>query len=186
MSAALVMILPGLLTAGLLLSMEHNLWPRFFFFSAGFAVLIAVRGVLTMGQSLRAVRGHAAAVVALTVVLLFSAATVPAAWHPKQDYVSARDYVERVKQPGDAVVTIDMSRYAYQRYVAPHFLGVENEAELDSIERSHQRIWLLYTFPTRLAAVQPGIWSRVQREYTTAAEFPGTVNGGSIVVKVRP
>ncbi|HEX6063186.1 MAG TPA: glycosyltransferase family 39 protein [Longimicrobiales bacterium] len=185
LATAMMMILPGLLTAALLLSMEHNLWPRFFFFSAGFAVLIAVRGVLAIGQSVRPVRGSAVAVLALSIVLLFSAATVPAAWHPKQDYVSARDYVERAKAPGDAVVTIDMSRYAYQRYVAPHFLGVESEAELDSIERSHQRIWLLYTFPTRLAAVQPAIWSRVQREYKTAAEFPGTVNGGAIVVKVR-
>jgi hypothetical protein len=186
LSVAMVMLVPGLLTAGLLLVLEHNLWPRFFFFSAGFAVLIAVRGMVALGQAIRPVQGRAAAMLVLCAGLLVSAAGIPAAWHPKQDFVSARDYVEREKQPGDAIVTIDMSRYAYQRYLAPHFLGVDNEAELENIERSHQRIWLLYTFPTRLAVVQPGIWSRVQHEYTTAAEFPGTVNGGAIVVKVRP
>jgi uncharacterized membrane protein len=186
LSVAMVMLVPGLLTAGLLLMLEHNLWPRFFFFSAGFAVLIAVRGMVALGQAIRPVQGRAAAMLVLCAGLLVSAAGIPAAWHPKQDFVSARDYVEREKRPGDAIVTIDMSRYAYQRYLAPHFLGVENEAELENIERSHQRIWLLYTFPTRLAVVQPGIWSRVQHEYTTAAEFPGTVNGGAIVVKVRP
>ena len=102
------------------------------------------------------------------------------------DYEGAREFVERTKAAGDAVVTIDMSRYAYQQYLAPKFLGVDNDAELAEVERSHPRTWLLYTFPTRLAAVQPGIWSRLQREYTTAAEFPGTVSGGTIVVKVRP
>ena len=185
-SIAAVMVLPGVLTTALLLSMEHNLWPRFFFFSAGFAVLIAVRGVLTLGTGVGGQRGGKAAMAMLALVLVFNAATVSRAWQPKQDYQGAREYVERTKAAGDAVVTIDMTKYAYQQYIAPKFLGVDNDAELAEVERSHPRTWLLYTFPTRLAAVQPGIWSRLQREYTTAAEFPGTVSGGTIVVKVRP
>jgi hypothetical protein len=57
---------------------------------------------------------------------------------------------------------------------------------LARIERAHARTWILYTFPTRLAAIQPELWKRLQTEYRPAAEFWGTVGGGNIVVKVKP
>ena len=181
-----VLVLPGLIMAGVLLSMEHNLWPRFFFFSAGFAVLIAIRGGMAAAALVMRSRGPAIATATLVLATVGSAATVPTAWHPKQDYVGARDFVEKAKAAGDAVVTIDMSRYAYQSYVAPGFLGVTTAEELARIERAHARTWILYTFPTRLAAIQPELWKRLQTEYRPAAEFWGTVGGGNIVVKVKP
>jgi hypothetical protein len=182
---AAVMLVPGLLTALVLLSVEHNLWPRFFFFSAGFAVLIAIRGALATGGALPGGRGRAIATVALIVVAAGSAFTVPTAYHPKQDYQGALEYMRRESAPGDAVVTVDMSRYIYQEYLAPDWLSVTNARELEQIESRHPRTWLLYTFPTRLAAVHPDIWMRIQSRYSTAAEFPGTVGEGTVVVKVN-
>ncbi|HJX86909.1 MAG TPA: hypothetical protein VJ277_05035, partial [Gemmatimonadales bacterium] len=57
---------------------------------------------------------------------------------------------------------------------------------LTAIERTHRRTWLLYTFPVRLEVVQPGIWKRLSDRYRRAAEFPGTLGGGAIVVMVTP
>jgi hypothetical protein len=87
-TVAALMMLPGLLTAAAVLVMEHNLWPRFFFFCAGFAVLIAVRGVFAVCQILGK-RGSTVATVALSAVTLASCLTVPRAWLPKQDYAGA-------------------------------------------------------------------------------------------------
>ena len=46
-----LMVLPAVLTAGGIMALGHNLWPRFFFFSAGFAVLIAIRGAFVLGRA---------------------------------------------------------------------------------------------------------------------------------------
>ena len=204
-----IMLAPGLVTAAVLVAMEHNLWPRFFFFAAGFAVLIAVRGALALGGALLAGRGRAAAFAALIVVAAGSAFTVPTAYHPKQDYHGAREFIRRVSAPADAVVTVDMSEYIYRRYLepalssrgapprggcagaqnhscaGPGWLAVADARQLSDIEARHPRTWLVYTFPTRLSAVYPDIWSRIESGYTTAATFPGTVGGGTIVVKVN-
>jgi hypothetical protein len=165
--------------------MERNLWPRFFFFSAGFAALIAIRGAIGMGETLLGKTGRNLATALLVLLAAASAMTVPGAWHPKQDYIGARDFVQRARSAGDAVVTVDMSRYVYQEYLAPQWLGISSVRELETVERNHTKTWVLYTFPSRLSAIEPDIWSRVERHYKTAAEFPGTVNGGTIVVKVR-
>lgn len=179
-----VLLLPGVLTAAVLLSLEHNLWPRFFFFSAGFAVLVAVRGTFAVA-SLAGARARPLATAALVLGIAGSALTVPGAWGAKQDYAGARDFVERSRAGDDVVVTIDMSEYAYQRYLEAGWPGIATGDELERLERGGRRVWVLYTFPTRLAAIQPEIWAHLQREYRTAAEFPGTVGEGTIVVKVR-
>lgn len=47
----LVMALPGLLGATTMIALGHNLWPRFFFFCAGFALLIVIRGLTLAPRS---------------------------------------------------------------------------------------------------------------------------------------
>ena len=47
-SAAWEMILPGIAGGGSMLALGHNLWPRFFFFCMGFALLIAVHGAMEL------------------------------------------------------------------------------------------------------------------------------------------
>jgi mannosyltransferase len=188
--AASIMLLPGLVTALVLLVLEHNFWPRFFFFSAGFAVMIVVRGVYALAElvltptPLRA-RAPMLATAALSLVALASATTVPTAWHPKQDFIGAREFIEKERAPGDAVVTVDMTNFPFDNYLGADWLSVQSEDELAQIERGHRRTWLLYIFPTRLSAVHPEIWARIQRGYTTVKQYPGTVGGGAVVVMVR-
>lgn len=99
--------------------------------------------------------------------------------------MAASAFVERSGGPGDAVVTVDLTRYPYAEFYHKDYIPVGSLEALEAVEASHRRTWVLYTFPIRLAVVQPEIWSRLQADYRMAASFPGTVGGGAIVVMVR-
>lgn len=179
--------LPALLTAAVAAGLGHNLWPRFFFFSAGFAVLVAIRGIFGLARVTRLPHPARWAIVASCLLVLGSAATLRRAWLPKQDYLGAARYVRAAQGIGDAVVVVDLTTYPYRQYLQEPWNQVEDVNSLMAIEQSHPHTWVLYTFPIRLAAAYPEIWSRLQTDYTTAAVFPGTVGGGAIVVMVsRP
>ncbi len=177
-------VLPVLLTALTLLGVRQNLWPRFFFFSAGFAVLIAIRGGFVLFGLLFRERGRAFATGGAILAILASAFTLPRAWRPKQDFLSAERFVDQARSVEDAVVTVDLTEYPYLRWLRRDWAAAKSLDGLQVIEQQHRRTWLLYTFPVRLAVVQPGIWQRLAVGYDTAAVFPGTVGGGAVVVMV--
>ncbi len=181
----IIMVLPPILTAGAALALSHNLWPRFFFFAAGFALLILVRGIHTVGLLAGRHAGPIAAVATL-VAALGSALTVPRAWQPKQDYQGAVAFVEQAHDPADAMVTVDLTTFPVTEYLARPWQTATDGSSLETIEGDHPRTWVLYTFPVRLEAVFPEIYRRVTSAYDTAAVFPGTVGGGTILVMVTP
>ena len=184
-AVTLLMVLPGIVTAAAVVAASHNLWPRFFFFAAAFAVLIAVRGVFALADVAYPARPRLLATAALVLLAVGSALTVPRAWRPKQDFAGARRFIEQVRAPGDAVVMVDLVRFPYERYLDAGWLAADSEAELEAIERGHRRTFVVYIFPTRLSAIRPDVWERIRRFYTEAAEFPGTLGGGEITVVVR-
>jgi hypothetical protein len=187
---ATLRVLPVAIAGAALVATSHTLWPRFFFFGAGFAILIAVRGVF---ESLRPAlpravesRGPAIATGALALLAIASALTVPRAWQPKQDYEGALAFVTAQRTASDAIVTFDMAGAAYKAWPDPGWLRPADVSELGGIERSHARTWAVYAFPTRLSAVQPELWQHLQSDYRTAARFPGTLGEGTIYVMVKP
>jgi 4-amino-4-deoxy-L-arabinose transferase-like glycosyltransferase len=177
-----LMLLPAAVSGAALLALEHNLWPRFFFFSAGFAVLIVIRGGYALVEWLLPRKLRLMAPVATVLVIAASALTVPRAWYPKQDFTRASEFLAQAARPGDTVVTVDLTRFPYQDYYRADYRPVDSLAELEAIEAADRQTWVLYTFPIRLAVVQPQIWARLQERYTAAARFPGTIGGGAIVV----
>jgi uncharacterized membrane protein len=180
-----LMLLPAIVTGVTMLLAEHNLWPRFFFFAAGFGALIVMRGIFVAARVVWLSRSREVALAVAAILVLASATTVPRAWNPKQDYLSARNFVDRESRPGDAVVTVDMTAVPFiDNYRRPWLLAVSRE-QLASIEAAHARTFVLLTFPVRVAAINPDLWAHVQRNYTKAAEFPGTVAGGEIIVMMR-
>lgn len=190
--ALLTMTVPAAITAGAILGLGHNLWPRFFFFSAGFAVLILVRGLFAASAAVarrvsrapgRAGPRWATAVGAL--LALASVATVPRAWAAKQDFGAALEYVEDVARVDDAVVLVDMTILPYRELWERDWPVVRDVRQLSEIERSSARTWLIYTFPTSFEAVEPDVWARVRDEYREAARFAGTVAGGDVIVMVN-
>jgi hypothetical protein len=181
---ALVLV-PAVITGAAMLLTEHNLWPRLFFFCAGFAALLAVRGVTTLASVALGARGPLVATVLLALGAIASLTTVPKAWSPKQDFEGARAFVESRRSADDAVVMLDLTRFPYEQYLNAGWTFAPDEAALASIEAQHEKTWVVYTFPARLSATQPALWERLQRTYNRAARFGGTVGGGAVIVMVR-
>ena len=181
----LLVVVPGLVTAVVMLVTAHNLWPRLFFFAAGFAVLIAVRGGFAVAQAAFGQRGPLVATVGVVAASAASALTVPRIWAPKQDFGAARAFVEASRRPGDAVVTVDLTRLPYRDFYQTGWIAADSETNLAALRPDSGRTWVLYTFPERLRAVDPAIWDAIRCCFTEARRFPGTVEGGAIWVMVR-
>jgi hypothetical protein len=182
----LVMVLPVLLTAAAVVGMHHNLWPRFFFFGAGFAVLLAVRGGLVFCRKLLGdSRGTSLAWVGGAAMVIASAFTVPRAWAPKQDIEGAAAWIDASRRPGDVVVATDLAYEMSSRYLHRDWPVARSGAELASLESPAARTWVLYTLPVRLRAHEPDLWARLERDYREAGRFSGTVSGGDIVILMR-
>jgi len=165
-----------------LIGTHHNLWPRMFFFAAGFAVLIALRGVTASMRVLPSPFAPRATTLALILLCAASAATLPRVWAPKQDYEGAMQLVDAQIAPGDGVVTIDMTAMPYADYYGRNWPSVDNVAALQTIEALHPRTWIVYTTPTRMKSEYPELWARLESEYTVVRTFWGTLGGSEVVV----
>jgi hypothetical protein len=187
--AGIVLIVPGALGGATMLALGHNLWPRFFFFCMGFALLLAVRGMMFVPEWLQGVtkagpRGLAKTVgtAACLTIIGLSAWTLPRAYLPKQDFSSARRFVDQERQPGDGAIAVGLAGLAYHRYYAPDWPLVGTRADLEAIQRQHQNVWLVYTLPVHVKAWLPDIWDLIEREYEPVRVFPGTLGGGDVTV----
>jgi hypothetical protein len=190
--AALLMILPALLGGVTMLGMGHNLWPRFFFFSMGFALLILVNGAMAIPRVLfglmRSLRPHPTITSRMGIVLTCamiaaSGVTVPRCFaHPKQNFSGAKTYVEQNRGADDPVIAVGLAGIAYEKFFAPQWPVVRTQAELDSISRSHPTTWLIYTLPIHLQAYHPEIWELINEEFKIVKVFPGTLGGGEVYV----
>lgn len=182
-----VLMIPALIVAVVILGTGQNLWPRFFFFSAGFFVLIAVRGGATIVEWIAPAAKASRWVLALgMIVVLLGASTVPLAWGPKQDFESAIRFLESKPGAEDVVLAADLVNLPLRQYYGRNWAPVSSAEKLSEFESGHPRTWVLYTFPIRLAAKHPPLWAKLKSEYRTAAVFPGTIGGGNLVVLVKP
>ena len=183
-----VFVLPALVTCVVVLLQGHNLWPRFFFFSAGFAVLLLLRGLSEIAGLLA--RGSATELRqkllagAGLLLCLASAATLARVFGPKQDFEGAAEYV-LAHAPVGAVATLEMANLPLLEYQRHPWTQVNNLQALMDFERGKAETWVVLTMPTHLAAVQPETWARLCSEYREEKVFFGTERGGEIVVKVR-
>ncbi|MFV1986739.1 MAG: glycosyltransferase family 39 protein [Gemmatimonadota bacterium] len=181
---ALAMVLPVVATATAIIALGHNLWPRFFFFAAGFGLLIGLRGLFALAPR-AGPRGPAIAVGLAVLAIFGSLTTVPSAWGPKQDYEAAEAFVDLNAGSSDAVVTVGMTGLPYNEWKARSWTQVTDATQLADVEESHERTWLIYSFPTSFQALQPDVWRRVDSLYREAARYSGTLGGGDIWVMVR-
>ena len=182
--ALALMLGPVVLTGIALMVTNHNLWPRFFFFAAGFASLIVVRGGFVVCGWVAPSATKRLAAVGAAALMLLSLLMVPKAWAPKQDFIGAMEWVERNRDPEDAVVTLGYGRIPFEEYLHAGWLWAADEQELEVIESRHRRTWVVYFFPGQFREVQPGLYRHLEQDFVPAEEFSGTVRGGSVLVRV--
>jgi hypothetical protein len=185
-----LLILPALIGSIVVIGMGHPLWPRFFFFVMGFGVLIIVRGTFVVGQAMGRLLKygpHRTVLIGTSLSCLLiaaSAISIPRVYAPKQDFKGALAYIEEQRKPGDAIITVGLTRFPYKSFYRTDWEEVETEEKLDAIRRRSDRTLLLYTFPSHVQAEYPDVMSSIERNFTLMRQFHGTLNGGTIYVCV--
>ncbi|MDZ4863058.1 MAG: glycosyltransferase family 39 protein [Gemmatimonadota bacterium] len=175
-------LLPAVVTVAVVVGLHHNLWPRFFFFSAGFALIIGVRGAVSLGERVASERGRTLALAGGVLAVLGGLVLAPRAWGPKQDYEGAVRFVEANAAPADARAVVDLAILPVQQWLGRDWPAVGTVGALDSLAAVHPRTWVMTTFPIRLQSVAPELAGWLHQRYDTMAVFHGTVNGGDIAV----
>lgn len=183
-----LLLIPTMLGFLVMVSIGYTLFPRFFFFAMGFAVMIVIRGAMLTGAGggklLRlpvAGSGWPGTVLCVGLVVV-SMLSVPFSYGPKQDYVGALELIEQARLPGDAVVTIGIAEFPYDRFYQTGWDSVGTLQDLDSVRRSSPRTWVVYTMPLHTAAAYPDIFAAINEDFAVVKEFHGTLNGGTVVV----
>jgi hypothetical protein len=186
--AAFIAVVPGVVLCATMIALEHNLWPRFVFFAAGFGIFFVIRGIhessdLVVNRLLgREQLAPALSTAACLLLIAASATTVRTCYHPKQDYAGARDYVAANLGPDDAAVSVGMAGRMFQMYFAPDWPWVQTQDELDDVRRRSETVWLVYTTPIHMKAWFPELWDDVQRDFEMVRQFKGTLGGGTVYV----
>lgn len=190
--AAVLMVLPPVLAGGLMLMLGHNLFPRFFFFAMGFAILIVVHGTLELPGAIMRMAprfrnaGRFAPQVGVGIALLLIVASLVTVRRnyalPKQDFAGARDYVVENLTPDSRAVAVNLAGDMFAKYYAPDWITTRNVSRLEELERSGSRVWLVYTMPFEIEAFSPELWKVINDDYEIVRRFPGTLNGGDVVV----
>jgi mannosyltransferase len=189
---AVLMVLPAVLAGMSLLASGHNLWPRFFFFAMGFALLIAIHGAMVIPELLTArltkwksheTLGSVAGITLACLMIAASAVTVPRNYvYPKQDFTGAREYVESHRGASDSVVAVGLAGIAYGRYFAPQWSVAQTREELEAVQHNNSDVWLVYTLPVEVKTYRPEVWQAIQNEFEVVKVFPGTLGGGEVFV----
>ena len=195
---AAALVLPVLLTAGLLFLRGLTVSPRFFLLGLPVAVLTAV---LTAELSTRFVadklgRGATFQRRATTaIVLLLSAASLASLGRyytvPKQSYRASLAYAASERKPGEIVIAIHTAGRGCSYYGEP--AGFKEDEDLflaDSLEalervlsaHNQQGALLITSMPRALHLVHPDMEARIEDGWQVAHTFPATIGDGQISV----
>jgi len=186
--------LPAVCTAiGAVLG-RGTMYPRFFFFLVGFAILFLVRGLVVVPRWIVARLPHAltgeparlaasmSAVLATILIVASAFSLVHNYRFPKQDYEGAIEYVDAQSQTGEPVVTAGASTFPILRYYAKPWESVESVEQLRTICNRGRTVWVVYTFPRYLESWSPPLAEIILKEFTVTQVFPGTVGDGAVYV----
>jgi hypothetical protein len=181
-------LLPVVCGTTSMIALGHHLWPRFFFFAAGFAILVVVRGVTACTEAaarllrMPAHRTSLIATLGTLAAIALLARSLPYVYRPKQDFAGARNFVEGARRPGEAVVAVGVAAIPFRIYYAPRWQTAATFAELQQIERESTGTWLVYTLPIELENTYPDIYAAAQRDFRLVRTFDGSLGGGAIYV----
>ena len=190
-----LIILPGLLGLAVMMATGRNIWPRFFLYVFGNALLIVVHGVWGCAEAASALIqdpqrrtqwlarfGYGLCGIAI----LQSVRMLPPLYQiPKQDMLAAIQFVEQQRQSTDQVATVGLASDVFQRFYLVNWLPIEQENELDRLTQSGARVWAVTMFPIQLKSLYPQLAARLDEDFTPVKTFPATVGGGQVRVLVH-
>lgn len=182
------------LTLVLLLATSGRVWPRFFFADMGFVLLFLVEGVFVVcaracawlrDRTSREAPVRAAFLVAAGAMVVLSCVLLVRNYrHPKQDFAGALAFIEQQRAAADAVVTLGLASLPYEAYFETGWPAVESVEELAGIRSRAERTWLVMTFPSRTGRRYADVMVALERDFSLARRFPGTLGDGDVLVYV--
>ena len=184
---------PPLVVLATAVLLQRPTFPRFFFFAAGFALLVIMRGAVVIAnwiarpigrQFLRGDLEHVLPILAFTGMAVVSVLALPAGYrHPKQDYQGALNYVVAEVRPGELIASVGGgTSYPFQKYYNRPWQRLRTAAELETAERQYGTVWLLYTFERYIEALEPEMMKAVRTNCVEVKIFRGTLAGGNIIL----
>jgi mannosyltransferase len=192
--AFLLLVLPSIVTVVGVVGISGSMYPRYLFFTLGFAILIVVRGAMVLGNAVsrlgdpskQAGRGRVIGSACILLVIIASAATLGRAYrHPKQDFAGALAFVESQRRATEPVVTAGAAAWPYQNYYRRDWPKIKDIKQVESIRGQARRVWLVYTFPRYIEGETPGLMDAIGLEFKTIRVFPGTLLDGEVFVCVK-
>jgi mannosyltransferase len=192
---AALFLLPGLFTVVAVLALRQPIFPRFFFFLAGFGIVVVVRGAMEIGARLSRQRrsDESEAPVTLVGVALVcllaaaSAASLPYDYrYPKQDFEGAMRFVDTHRRDGEPVVTAGGAIYPYLEYYRRDWPGIRSDAQMAAFRANGERVWVVYTLAEYIETGAPDLMRTLRDECAVEQVFRGTVAGGNVTVCTLP
>jgi hypothetical protein len=182
-------VAPALTVAAFAMVLGRPVYPRFFLFLTGFALIGLVAGIrrLTdgrMGKKLARGIGTSPRRMAMVVMVLLALGvgaqlrTIYAL--PKQDFESAVAYLDTRATEG-TILTVGLAAFPIARYFGRDWAEIIRIEDFDSTVEQGDT-WVVYSFPSYVEAVYPGFVARLSRDCQIEREFPGSVRGGALVV----
>ncbi|MGD0632373.1 MAG: glycosyltransferase family 39 protein [Terracidiphilus sp.] len=169
-----------------------TMYPRFFFFLIGFAILFVVRGLVVVPRwvverlpAASAQGGLAqglSATLAAVLIVASAFSLLRNYRYPKQDFEGAIQFVDARRQAGEPVITAGASTFPILEYYDEPWEKVETANQLQAIAGRGRTVWAVYTFPRYLESWSPPLAELIGKEFTVARVFPGTVGDGDVYV----
>lgn len=183
-----LLLLPPIIGAVVTVGIGHHLWPRFFFFTFGFAVLVVIRGVFAAAHWIsrkintpKLREDFLGSVLSVSLIIL-SAFSMVSAYGPKQDFGEALEFLESNRTYNDRIVVVSLTSLPYRDYYQKDWKEIKSAGELEEIISEPGKTWLVYTFPEVLGSTYPDVMSLIRQEFSLVKKFPGTVQSGTVYV----
>ena len=182
---------PGILVFATSALMQRPTFPRFFFFMAGFILLIVVRGALTITEFIRARLGGFGEVLrpwaplaAVASMVLASVVILPRNYGgPKQDFAGALRYIDARAGPTDLVTTAGGgTTYVYGAYYGRPWKRLTGAPELKAARAAHPNVWVVRTFERYVRKDEGPLFAALETTCDPAVTFPGTLADGDVFV----
>ncbi len=170
--------------------LERPTRPRFFFFMAGFLLLVAVRGVAIISNTLleKFDRPQASRPLFWVLILAISAGSLGAIWQvsdiPKQDYQFAEQTIDELRNGAPVFLISKTSELPFNRYLGNEWDKIETDLDFLAIQTNNDEFVLVYTFQRYVEFGRRAIWALILKSCIEKKAIPATVADGEIHVLI--
>lgn len=194
LAGALVMPLALLVALVALRSLAAS--PRFFLLGLPLTCLavvvglftLAERGLTRVGQPARPALAACVGALAVSLVAVASAASLPAYYQtPKQSYRAALQYLKAVRHPGDLVVLIQNAEDGFRYYgtraqllEGRDFVALRSLPDFEAVRARGRRLVIVTTLERSLRLELPELLTSIEAGWSPVKTLPATVHEGEI------